>query len=160
MIFQFSCFRYFEDPELLNRIPSLFPLLGGIFAVLQITGLLLICEPKISDLEEASKICVQKPETSKIAVQKSETTKQVSEQGLTILQTIKRKDFILLWTIFMSVQVMQNVIENYHKSFGLKFIDDDFFFSYLGLTANIVNALTRLFWGFMFDLKGFKVKFV
>ena len=136
-------------------------MLGGIFAALQITGLLLIREPEKSDLEETSKIVIQKTENDNIiAPQKPEMTKQDSEESLTILQTIKQKEFMLLWTIFMSVQLMQNFINSYQKSFGLKFIDDDFFFSYVGLASNILNGSCRIFWGFMSDFKGFKVRFV
>ena len=36
--------KYFEDPKILAKIPSLFLLLGGIFALMQMIGLLLLQE--------------------------------------------------------------------------------------------------------------------
>ena len=46
--------RYFEDPDVLNRVPQLFLLLGGIFATLQIIGLLFIQEAKDETTEESA----------------------------------------------------------------------------------------------------------
>ena len=39
--------KYFEDPTVLNKVPHLFLLLGGIFAALQIIGLLFIQEAQV-----------------------------------------------------------------------------------------------------------------
>ena len=39
--------KYFEDPTVLNKVPHLFLLLGGIFATLQIIGLLFIQEAQV-----------------------------------------------------------------------------------------------------------------
>ena len=41
--------KYFEDPDVLNKVPHLFLLLGGIFASLQIIGLLFIQEAQVQD---------------------------------------------------------------------------------------------------------------
>ena len=48
-------FRYFVDPEVLDNVPSLFLLLGGIFAGLQLMGLLLIQIRSKSEIEETEK---------------------------------------------------------------------------------------------------------
>ena len=47
--------KYFEDPRILENIPKLFLLLGGIFAVLQIIGLLLLQE--VPEMSEISRYC-------------------------------------------------------------------------------------------------------
>ena len=44
MIFCFV-FSYFTDPDVLNRIPYLFLLLGGCFIVLQVIAIILMREP-------------------------------------------------------------------------------------------------------------------
>ena len=49
--------RYFEDPEVLRNVPKLFLLLGGIFASLQIIGLLLIQVRSKYEIEQSEK-CV------------------------------------------------------------------------------------------------------
>ena len=77
--------------------------------------------------------------------------------NLTILQTISQSKFWLLWTIFLAVTLIQAFVNTYQKSYGMIFITDDFFFTYVGLASNIINGSLRLVWGYMYDLKGFKV---
>ena len=77
--------------------------------------------------------------------------------NLTILQTISQSKFWLLWTILLSISVMQNFINAYQKSYGMIFIGDDFFFTYVGFASNLLNGSSRLVWGYIYDLKGFKV---
>ena len=45
----------------------------------------------------------------------------------------------------------------YGKSFGLKYINDDSFFSYVGIINNVLNGTSRIAWGKMYDWKGFKL---
>ena len=44
--------RYFEDEEVLNRVPSLFLLLGGIFVTMQIFAFIAIRPPSERETEE------------------------------------------------------------------------------------------------------------
>ena len=82
--------------------------------------------------------------------------KESNKNGLTIKQTISRMDFWLLWTIFMAVQLMQLFVNSYQKAFGQTFISDDKYFATVGTLANILNGFSRIFWGKLYDLKGFK----
>ena len=137
-------FRYFEDKSVLDQVPYMFLLLGGIFASLQIIGLLMI---RLPESEEDIKLKDDKIEIN-----------EKDEVGLTIKQTIARLDFWLLWTIFMAIQLMQLFVNSYQKAFGQTFITDDKYFATVGTLANILNGLSRIFWGKLYDLKGFKVK--
>ena len=47
--------KYFTDPDLLNRVPTLFLILGGTYAVMQLIGSLLVTDPPASYLGESSK---------------------------------------------------------------------------------------------------------
>ena len=47
--------RYFQDEDVLNNVPNLFLLLGGIFAGLEIIGLLLLQVRSKSELEQCEK---------------------------------------------------------------------------------------------------------
>ena len=136
--------KYFVDKDVLAQVPYMFLLLSGIFAVLQILGLLLIRFPK------------KDSETEELKSTKSIDNNNSDTKGLTALQTIARPDFWLLWTIFMSVQLMQLFVNSYQKAFGQTFIDDDKYFATVGTLANILNGLSRIFWGKLYDLKGFK----
>ena len=44
--------RYFEDEEVLNRVPGLFLFLGGIFAIMQFIAFLLLRPPSRQELKE------------------------------------------------------------------------------------------------------------
>ena len=77
--------------------------------------------------------------------------------NLTILQTISKSNFWILWTIFMTIQVLGTFINSYQKTFGQNFITDDFFFVYVGLASNILNGSSRMVWGKLYDIKGFRV---
>ena len=77
--------------------------------------------------------------------------------NLTIFQTISQGKFWQLWTIFMTQSVMEGFINTYQKSFGMIFISDDFFFAYVGLAFNLLIGFSSLIWGYLYDLKGFKV---
>ena len=47
--------KYFTDPELLSRVPTLFLILGGTYAVMQLIGSLLVTDPPASYLGESTK---------------------------------------------------------------------------------------------------------
>ena len=57
----------------------------------------------------------------------------------------------------MTIQVLGTFINSYQKTFGQNFITDDFFFVYVGLASNILNGSSRMVWGKLYDLKGFRV---
>ena len=80
--------------------------------------------------------------------------------NLTALETVSQSKFWLLWTIFASISIMSGFVNNYQKTFGMKFITDDFFFTYVGLVSNLINGFSRIMWGYVHDLKGFKVIFI
>jgi len=56
----------------------------------------------------------------------------------------------------MTIQVLGTFINSYQKTFGQNFITDDFFFVYVGLASNILNGSSRMVWGKLYDIKGFK----
>ena len=80
--------------------------------------------------------------------------------NLTALETVSQSKFWLLWTIFVAISIMSGFVNNYQKTFGMKFITDDFFFTYVGLASNLINGSSRIMWGYLHDLKGFKVIFI
>ena len=141
-------YRYFEDPTVLSNVPKLFLLLGGMFAALQLIGLSLMRIPpkKIYPLENHT--------ITSNSTQDSEITKELS-----IKETISTKSFWLLWIIFMSVQFILSFVNGYQKTYGLKFINDDVFFSYVGFASSILNGISRIIWGKLYDWKDFRVSY-
>ena len=57
----------------------------------------------------------------------------------------------------MAVRMSASFFLTFGKSFGLKYINDDAFFSYIGIVNNVLNGSSRIFWGKMYDYKGFKI---
>ena len=45
---------------------------------------------------------------------------------------------------------------NYSKTYGLTFINDDHFFAWVGILANIFNGAGRIVWGIVYDKLNFK----
>jgi hypothetical protein len=79
------------------------------------------------------------------------------EQGLTILETCKFKQFYYLAVVACLSSVSINLITLNYKLFGQTFIHDDKFLALCGSVAAILNASGRLFWGAITDLMPFKV---
>ena len=104
------------------------------------TGLLLIRFPEKEEQSEALELKTNKKELE-------QNNNAEEDKGLTALQTISRPEFWQLWTIFMSVQLMQLFVNSYQKAFGQTFINDDKYFATVGTIANILNGLSRIFWG-------------
>ena len=138
--------RYFVNPVLLERVPSLFLLMGGTFALLQVIGLVLLRPPKDEHIEEFRSLSGNNNDIS------SNTSKDLSMK-----ETLKTSQFWCLWTLMGMVQLCASFVYTYQKSYGLKFINDDAFFSYVGAVSNILNGSSRIFWGKAYDWKGFKV---
>ena len=49
-----SCNKYYTDPEMLERIPYMFLMLGAIYAVLGLLSVLMIREPREAQSENTS----------------------------------------------------------------------------------------------------------
>lgn len=143
--FEENADKYFVEGSVLDAVPKLFLLLGGIFISLQLLGLMLLRTPEKDDLQETTNF-----------VKKAASSADGKAENLTAFQTISKHEFWLLWLIFMSIQMMQSFVNSYQKTYGQKFIQDDFYFSYVGLASNILNGLSRIGWGLFFDLRGFK----
>ena len=59
-----SAFRYFLDEDVLQRVPSMFLVLGGIFASMELLSILLIREPNHHEMEEIKDFVKTKEEKS------------------------------------------------------------------------------------------------
>ena len=71
-----DCDRYFTDPDMLERIPLMFLLLGAIFAVLGLIAVLMIREPRDTLSENTS------------LQETSETSEEVNLRPTEVLRTV------------------------------------------------------------------------
>merc|ERR1719317_1778412 len=141
--------KYFTDPEVLDRVPFMFLVLGIIYAVMGFIAVLLIAEPEPS---KERKEQIQTPDKE----EQKEDVNEEKENNLSPLQVLKTSWFYQIWTGFFSISLTIAIMGNFSKSFGLTFINDDHFYSIVAIFQNILNGFSRIFWGLGYDRFGFK----
>ncbi|VDP58038.1 unnamed protein product [Schistosoma curassoni] len=130
--------KLFDDPELLDRIPRAFLILGGILISGQIVGFVLMSEKKQKD----------KPDSAKV------NTDQIN---LPPKQLFRKIDFYLLWIIMFLVIIPITIITSAYKLFGQEFISDDQYLSIVASITALFNAGGRIMWGAIVDRISFKL---
>jgi len=134
---------YFDDPDLLSRVPDLLLTLGGIYLGLGLLACLLITQPPDDWLD-------------KKAGDTEESTK-ASQEYVTPCEAFQRKELYLLWITRLAVVLMSNGVAAFYKAFGQTFIHDDHFLSLVGSINSLFNCTGRLFYGFIMDKTAYKV---
>jgi len=175
---------YFDDPQLLNRVPSLFLVLAAIMAVLQVVGWLLLkpapnqvdkklsltidtalCTPYGSKIlstapngtQFGSKTLSPEPECKDpspsvaVALLSNGTPKHKHVDYLTPRESLKTREFYILWIAMFCNSNFIGFIASVYKAFGQTFIEDDQFLALVGSIAAILNSAGRICWGFAVD---------
>ena len=130
---------YFTDADLLERVPGLLLILGGIYLILGMIACLLITQPPDDWLHE-----------------NADDEKEVQEY-VTPLEAFKRKELYLLWITRLSVVLISNFVSGFYKAFGQTFIFDDQFLGIIGAVTSVFNCTGRLFYGMIMDKFSYKV---
>ena len=52
---------------------------------------------------------------------------------------------------FFSISLAWGILQNYSKTYGLTFINDDHFYARIGVVSNVFNGLCRVWWGALYD---------
>ncbi|XP_071949771.1 apicoplast pyruvate carrier 1-like isoform X2 [Antedon mediterranea] len=171
--------RYFSEPSLLDKVPSVFLVLGLIYVIMQLIGSVFIKNPPVKDVyaaldsecSEESKLTVSEAEN------KNEVTKEVGsmfpEEGeypqvdvrssgleLQPREILKTGAFWNLWFTFFVNGQATIFIATLWKAYGQTFISDDHFLSLIGSFSAVCNALGRVFWGHMADIFSYKMAMV
>ncbi|TRY67487.1 hypothetical protein TCAL_07649 [Tigriopus californicus] len=142
---------YFEDPDVLARIPKLFYLLGGTFIVMQIVSIILLRVPTEEELAEMQPILDNKDDKDGDQENANEGT-----FSLKPMQVLKTSEFYKMWVSFLAMNMINMFINNYQKSFGQLFIKDDSFFAIIATLSSVANGVTRMIWGYTYDKQGFQ----
>ncbi|CAH8639989.1 unnamed protein product [Heterobilharzia americana] len=114
--------KLFEDPDVLDRIPRAFLILGGIIFGGQVIGFLLMSEKKQKD----------KPDSS------NANNNQINVPPKKIFRKI---DFYLLWMLMFLAIIPVTVITSAYKLYGQTHINDD---QYLSTVASVSAILMPL----------------
>ena len=83
-IYQSKCDKYFTDPEVLENIPNMFLLLGGVFGALGIIATILISEPNQSKEDQDEMSSIQ---------DKTSTDQMTQTFSLTPMQVLRTRTF-------------------------------------------------------------------
>lgn len=150
--------RLFTDPDLLDRVPKVFLMLGGILLGLQIIGLFLL-RPKPETKDNAPDEGKAAEKDSKVSPEgdKIVTRSHSREENLTPREVIRRIDFYLLWVIMFCNIIPITIITSVYKDFGNTFISDDLFLSTVATISSLFNSGGRIVWGSIVDRLSFKI---
>lgn len=143
----------FNDPGVIDRIPNVFPILGGIIVALQIIGLMLIAErPR----QTAS---TQENGGDPATAESHDPPKVLEdiEVNIGLGQILKHIDFYLLWSVMCCVIFPITIINHAVKDFGSDFIQDDRYLSTVLGFSSMFNCGGRVVWGAVADKLSFKI---
>ena len=160
---------YFTDPDLLDRVPFVFLLLGGIYAVMQFIGAMLIVNPppdyeklldkqKFSLSSEQHQMVVYKADEKviddkELAMNDQEKPPAPPTEVPSVhpFQMLKIPGFYHLWFMMLSAGFSVSFIATLFKVFGLTFINDDQFLAAVGSMGAVMNCTGRIVWGLIAD---------
>ncbi|TGZ55982.1 hypothetical protein CRM22_010237 [Opisthorchis felineus] len=174
--------REFTDPELLDRVPNVFLLLGGLLLGLQIIGFILLrSKPRPAEKEDRHELREEKkrltgPEHTAGDSETKQTSLRCStgslkepwskmaperqppeDENLTPVQVLRRCDFYRMWVVMFCNIIPITIITSAYKYFGQAYISDDFFLSIVATISAIFNAGGRIMWGAFVDKVSFKI---
>ncbi|RXG72559.1 putative MFS-type transporter YhjX [Armadillidium vulgare] len=165
---------YFENPSLLDKVPSVFLLLGGIFFTMQSIACILISKPKNGSVQvsEESETLINSAEVEhrqqldhfraeeNVPTAFESGDSRIMGRDLTVMEAIRTKEFYILYTIYFFNSIAVSYINAMYKSFGQTFIKNDFFLSEVGSIAAIFNCGGRLTWGKLMDKTTFRFSMI
>lgn len=164
---------YFTNPVVLQRVPTVFLLLGSVYTVMQLCAVLLICPPNeehaasvtplvTSAIDEEDIIYeterqASSPDMGSVSSYSNMHVSQPDLENVKPGQIVKTSEFWILWfTFFFNTQAV-GYINTMYKAFGQTFIDDDHFLANVGAFAAVFNSAGRVFWGHLCDVFGYKM---
>ncbi|KAK7467820.1 hypothetical protein BaRGS_00036964, partial [Batillaria attramentaria] len=170
--------RYFGQEDILDRVPTLFLLLGGTYAVVQFTAFFLISDPptdmvlsgnrgkystEVAGLETdggtvwtVQSTATTNMESNGSATEVENTTDHSSVTSDVTLDTrplemLKTPMFYIIWVLFLFGGLGGVFLASQWKAYGQTFMQDDRFFSIVGSCASALNAVSGMVWGWIAD---------
>jgi len=149
---------YFTNEEVLQRVPSVFLLLGTIYGMMQLVAVLLISSPNEDDLGSNDKddLVTHAVDDEEVLMNNTNPNPPESE-NLKPSQIVKTREFWILWGTFLLNTQAIGYINSMYKVFGQTFINDDHFLAVTGAFAAVFNCVGRVFWGHFCDVFGYKL---
>ncbi|XP_033733057.1 oxalate:formate antiporter-like isoform X2 [Pecten maximus] len=143
--------KYFDQDSILDRVPSMFLILGGCYAAMQLIGVILLKDPPEGLNEQINRNDEETRLISSIA------SVDVKNTDLAPRQVLKKKAFYMLWFLYLFNGQGIQFISSLYKTYGQTFIKDDRFLAIVGSLAAVCNGGGRILWGYLADKFCFKV---
>ncbi|XP_076334292.1 apicoplast pyruvate carrier 1-like isoform X2 [Tachypleus tridentatus] len=161
---------YFDDPDILDTVPSVFLLMAGVHGCFLFVGLLLYSEPKSREVENSDEPdaldlktikpnCEESlivPNLDQKGVENTVDIKEVTnentpkpelveskELSVTPQEALKTKQFYLLVVTAVCSFHSITFMKTFYKVFGQSFIRDDTFLATVGSVSSAFHALSR-----------------
>ncbi|XP_071085863.1 apicoplast pyruvate carrier 1-like isoform X2 [Haliotis cracherodii] len=167
---------YFTQPEVLDKVPKMFLILGACYIVMQIIGILFISDPppvEVMDVtlnpdreDSETKALIPATSSDEEGRLDQRETPKILEQAvlkddehavLNPKQVLKHRAFYILWFIFLFNGQGVVFFSSLYKAYGQTFIQDDVFLATVGAFAAVFNAGGRIAWGHLADRFSFKI---
>ncbi|CAG0896722.1 unnamed protein product [Darwinula stevensoni] len=157
---------YFTDEDILNRVPSLFLIMGGTYAVIQVIGCLLLKNPPQHFEQEREGIRVKnhqnygtimEPGNNEVDGVIDLLSLSEEDSSLSPSQVLRTRELWMLWLTFFFNQQAVGYISTMYKPFGQTFISNDRYLSVVGAIAALFNSFGRIFWGKLMDDTSYKL---
>jgi len=139
--------KYFTDSQVLDRIPLMFLLLGGVSLAMEIVAMSILREPTEAEIMEIKSWNVlQDKSSTDTKLAHSVSTREAITGGL----------FWAKWGTLLCVGLLMSFLGSYQKTYGQIYISDDTFLAVAATVQSVVNGVGRITWGFIFDYLGYK----
>ena len=153
--------------EILQRVPSVFLLLGSIYTAIQLVAVILISSPTedevAGNIPLVSQAQTEEPEEDVLYQSGSAASSPVPPDLQTEVEInmrpgdiVRTREFWTLWFTFVLNTQAVGYINTMYKAFGQTFIKDDHFLAVVGAFAAIFNSGGRVLWGHLCDVFGYK----
>jgi len=146
---------FFEDDQLLDRVPSLLLLLASIYLVMELVGWILMTEPVTAKREQVSKKEEDKEDNTS-----DQEIMMEEEEFVMPKEALLRREFYMLWVSRFCANMITLSVAGFYKAFGQSFIADDHFLSLVGAVSSIFNCSGRLFYGIFMDRTSYRTAII
>ena len=148
--------KYYEDPDVLDRVPTMLYVLSIIYTVSLIIGCALFSKPpkKAADNDDDDCDDKEEPDRDEEKVKESnwKWSKIKKEVKLFAEIVLKSAYFYFILITWMGVIIVSIIVSIYYKSFALTFIESDAFITtYIATITGIFNCFGRIVYGWALD---------
>ncbi|KAJ1369912.1 hypothetical protein KIN20_031514 [Parelaphostrongylus tenuis] len=156
---------YFLDKDLLERVPDVFLTLSAVYAVMQLIGLIVVCDPPAKVSSEGSSTRYRTTSRDSQSSRDSDNSDSsdflvnasLNAMSLRPQEMLSSSTFYVLFSALFCCSFYANMFYNLYKTFAETFVDDDFFLARAFAVASVANAIARIAWGYLTDRTSFQL---